>query len=164
MKKIILSSVLLWILTVTTYAQTTTFILVRHAEKESDGSKDPELKAEGKLRAEKFAALVSKTNIDAIYSTDYKRTRNTVTPLATAKQLSVNTYSSMKVADLEALLTKHRGGTIVLAGHSNTVPEIANALVGEKKFAQFSDDDYGNVLVISVSSVGKDAKVVWLTY
>lgn len=164
MKKLILSSVLLLVIAVTAYAQTTTFILVRHAEKESDGSRDPELKAEGKLRAERFSALISKTNIDAIYSTDYKRTRNTVASLATAKQLSVNTYSSMKAADLEALLAKYRGGTIVLAGHSNTVPEIANALVGEKRFAQFSDDDYGNVLVISVSAIGKDAKVVWLTY
>lgn len=163
MKKTLLSVVLL-LLIGTAYAQTTTFILVRHAEKENDGTRDPELSAEGKLRAEKFSALVSKTAIDAIYSTDYKRTRNTVAPLAALKQLSVTTYASMKAADLEALLAKHRGRTIVLAGHSNTVPEIANALAGEKKFAQFSDDDYGNVLVISVSTVGKDAKVVWLMY
>jgi 2,3-bisphosphoglycerate-dependent phosphoglycerate mutase len=163
MKKILVSLVLI-LVTAITYAQTTTFILVRHAEKESDGTRDPELSAEGKLRAERFAALVSKTNIDAIYSTDFKRTRNTVTPLALAKALRVNTYSSMKAADLEALLAKHTHSTIVLAGHSNTIPEIANALVGEKKFAQFSDDDYGNVLIITVSTVGKDAKVVWLTY
>lgn len=163
MKKI-LFGVLLLLITLTTHAQVTTFILVRHAEKESDGTRDPELSAEGKLRATRLETLLAKTSVDAIYSTDYKRTRHTVTPLATTKQLSVNTYSSMKAADLETLLMKHRGGTLVLAGHSNTVPEIANALVGEKKFAQFSEDDYGNVLIISVSAVGKDAKVVWLTY
>jgi hypothetical protein len=52
----------------------------------------------------------------------------------------------MKATDLESLLTKHAGGTVVIAGHSNTIPEIANALVGEKKFEQFADDDYGNIL------------------
>jgi len=164
MKKLILALLFL-VLVQPVYAQTvTTFILVRHAEKSAEGGSDPELKPEGTKRAESLAALLSKTNIDAVYSTNYKRTRNTVTPLATAKGLTVNTYTSMKAADLEALLTKHAGGTVVLAGHSNTVPEIANALTGEKKFEQFADDDYGNILIISVLQIGKDAKAVWLRY
>lgn len=150
-----------------TFAQTekiTTFILVRHAEKATEGGSDPELKPEGIKRAEAFATLFSKASIDGMYSTNYKRTRNTVTPLATAKGLSVNTYSAMKKAELESLLAKHAGGTIVIVGHSNTIPDIANALIGEKKFEQFADDDYGNIIVISVTVVGKDAKVVWLRY
>lgn len=142
----------------------TTFILVRHAEKASDGTNDPELKPEGAKRAEAFAALFAKADIAAIYSTNYKRTRSTVTPLANAKDITVETYSAMKVAELQGLLTKHEGGTIVIAGHSNTIPEIANALMGEKKLEQFGDDDYGNILVISVTSVGKNAKLVWLRY
>jgi 2,3-bisphosphoglycerate-dependent phosphoglycerate mutase len=164
MKKIIIGLLLLMVVQAA-YAQTiTTFILVRHAEKVIESGSDPELKPEGVKRAESFVGLFTKASIDAIYSTNYKRTRNTVAPLANAKGLTVNTYSSMKAADLESLLTKHAGGTIVIAGHSNTIPEIANALVGEKKFEQFADDDYGNILVISVTSVGKDAKVVWLRY
>jgi broad specificity phosphatase PhoE len=147
------------------YAQTvTTFILVRHAEKAAESSSDPDLRAEGTKRAELLAALLSKASVDAVYSTNFKRTRNTVTPLATAKSLTVNTYNSMKAADLEALLTKHKGGTIVIAGHSNTIPEIANVLIGENKFDQFADDDYGNILVISVQQIGRESKVVWLRY
>lgn len=142
----------------------TTFILIRHAEKAAEGGSDPELKSEGLKRAEAFAVLFAKTSVDAIYSTDYKRTRSTVTPLANNKNLPINTYASMKAVDLEKLLTKHAGGTIVIAGHSNTIPDIANALTGEKKFTQFTDDDYGNILIISVQQVGKDAKVVWLRY
>lgn len=164
MKKLIIGLLFLTVIQVG-YAQTiTTFILVRHAEKAVEGGNDPELKPEGVKRAESFAALFMKASIDAVYSTNYKRTRNTVTPLANSKSLAVNIYSSMKAMDLEGLLTKHAGGTIVMAGHSNTIPGIANALVGEKKFEQFSDDDYGNVLVISVATVGKDAKVLWLRY
>jgi len=164
MKKLIIG-VLLLIVTQVGYAQTiTTFILIRHAEKATQGGSDPELKPEGVKRAESFASLFSKASVDAIYSTNFKRTRNTVTPLANAKGLALNAYTSMKAADLESLLTKHAGGTIVIAGHSNTIPEIANALIGEKKFKQFGDDDYGNIIVITVQQMGKDAKVLWMRY
>ena len=40
------------------------------------------------------------------------------------------------------------GGTIVISGHSNTTPVLANLLLGEEKFKQFEDDDYGNLLII----------------
>jgi broad specificity phosphatase PhoE len=164
MKKIIIGLLLVIVVQVGFAQSVTTFILVRHAEKSTEGGSDPELKPEGVKRAESFAALFTKASVDAIYSTNYKRTRNTVTPLANAKGLTVNTYSSMKAADLEGLLSKHAGGTVVIAGHSNTIPEIANALVGEKKFEQFTDDDYGNILVFTVTTVGRDAKVLWLRY
>lgn len=164
MKKLLVVALFLIIIQ-TGYAQTvTTFILVRHAEKSVEGGRDPELSSEGAHRAEALAALFAKTSVDAVYATDYKRTRNTVGPLAQARNLTVNTYASMKATDLERLLTQHAGGTIVMAGHSNTIPGIANTLVGEKKFEQFSEDDYGNILVISVTSVGKVAKVLWLRY
>jgi 2,3-bisphosphoglycerate-dependent phosphoglycerate mutase len=164
MKKLIIGLLFLTVVQFT-YAQSlTTFVLIRHAEKSTEGGNDPELKPEGVKRAASFAALFNKASVDAIYSTNYKRTWNTVAPLASAKGIAVNMYSTMKAIDLERLLTKHTGGTIVIAGHSNTIPEIANALIGEKKFEQFADDDYGNILVISVTAVGKDAKVVWLRY
>lgn len=147
------------------YAQAiTTFILVRHAEKAAEGGSDPELKPEGVKRAESLTALFEKTDITAVYSTDFKRTKSTVAPLAAAKGLTVNTYSSMKTPDLEKLVAAHAGGTIVISGHSNTIPDIANALMGDKKFTQFADADYGNILIISLTAVGKDAKVVWLRY
>ncbi len=163
MKKIIF---VILFLTVTgiVQAQITTFVLVRHGEKANENPRDPELSEAGKQRAEKFAALFAKAKVDAVLSTNYKRTRNTVMPLAVAHGLTVETYSAMKQSELEALQKKYTGGTIILAGHSNTIPVIANALVGENRFEQFDDADYGNVLIIAVTSVGKDAQVVWLRY
>jgi 2,3-bisphosphoglycerate-dependent phosphoglycerate mutase len=166
MKRIIIG-VLLLIVFQTGYAQTeeiTTFILVRHAEKASDGTSDPDLKPEGKQRADALAAMLSKASVDAVYSTNYKRTRNTVASLAAVKNLTVNTYNTMDAIALEKLLQQHSGGTIVIAGHSNTIPEIANALIREKKLEQFGDDDYGNILIISVIAIGKNAKVTWLRF
>ena len=59
----------------------TTLILVRHAEKVDD-SRDPELSDMGKQRAEKLAQVLGSQSIDAIYSTDYIRTKDTCAPVS----------------------------------------------------------------------------------
>jgi len=140
----------------------TTFILVRHAEKDDDGTKDPGLKQEGIARAERLAAMLSEVKVDAIYSTPYKRTRNTAQPLATAKKLDVQSYEPMKPEAIDKMLADHRGGTVVVVGHSNTIPWTASQLAGES-FKDFADADYNNLMIVSVVEKRK-AKVTWLKY
>ncbi|MBX2896120.1 MAG: histidine phosphatase family protein [Cyclobacteriaceae bacterium] len=142
----------------------TTVILVRHAEKETDDPKDPELSESGKQRAQRLAEVLKEIKVDAIYSTPYKRTRYTVAPLAEAKGLSVSTYDPSKKEEIDQLLQKFAGGTIVVAGHSNTVPDFANYLTGKTDFQNFDDSDYDNLLIVNVIERGKSAKAVWLTY
>lgn len=152
-------------LSVVADAQTiTTVILVRHAEKGTDDPKDPELSEAGKERAQHLAQVLKEIKVDAIYSTPYKRTRNTVTPLAEAKGISVLNYDPSKKEEIDMLLQKFAGGTIVIAGHSNTVPGLANYLTGKTEFQNFDDSDYDNLMVVTVVERGKNAKVVWLTY
>ncbi len=147
------------------YAQeTTTIILVRHAEKMSDGSKDPELSEAGKSRAMALTKLLKEVKVDAIYSTGFKRTQNTVAPLAVAKDISVITYDAMKAEQIDEILRKFPGGTVVICGHSNTTPAIANILTGkEKEYKDFDDTDYDNILIVNLTERGK-SKVTWLTY
>ena len=145
-------------------AQPTTFILVRHAEKGNDGTKDPDLTDAGSQRAQVLANMLKKTQVDAIYSTAYKRTRNTVTPLATAKGLIVLPYEAFKTDEIDQILKKHTGGTVVIAGHSNNIPWIANYLTGKETYKDFEDSDYENLLIVTVVEKGKNAKVVWLSY
>lgn len=142
----------------------TTVILVRHAEKGTDDPKDPELSEAGKQRAQRLAEVLKEIKVDAIYSTPYKRTRNTVAPLAEAKGLSIVTYDPSKKDEIDLLLQKFAGGTIVVAGHSNTVPGFANYLTGKTEFQNFDDSDYDNLLIVNVMERGKSAKAVWLTY
>jgi broad specificity phosphatase PhoE len=135
----------------------TTFILVRHAEKESAGTdqmmaKDPPLSKAGQERAQSLVRLLEKQRVDAIYSTNYNRTKNTVKPVADAKGIAVQTYESLKV---DELIEKHKGGTVLICGHSNTVPGFANTLLGKKTFENFDDSDYGNFIIITVSSEGR---------
>lgn len=152
-------------LSVVADAQTiTTVILVRHAEKGTDDPKDPELSEAGKQRAQHLAQVLKEIKVDAIYSTPYKRTRNTVAPLAEAKGVSVLNYDPAKKEEVDQMLQKFAGGTIVIAGHSNTMPGLANYLTGKTEFQNFDDNDYDNLMVVTVVEKGKNAKVVWLTY
>ena len=143
----------------------TTFILIRHAEKGDDGTKDPDLSEAGKQRAGSLVKLLKETKIDAIYSTAYKRTRNTVAPLAQSKNLSLRSYDATRMEEVDAILKEFKGGTIVLCGHSNTTPATANYLTGNKdELKAFDDGDYDNVLIVDVLERGIVSKVVWLSY
>lgn len=164
MKKILLVLILAVIAFQGSAQTITTFILVRHAEKGSDGTDDPDLKPEGLERAAKFAALFKNTSVDAVYSTRYKRTKNTVAPLAKQKGLDVQVYDAAKPEVIDAIITQYAGGTVVIGGHSNTIPQIANLLTGKDEYKTFPDADYGNILIISLLERGKTAEVTWLSY
>ncbi|MBI3218407.1 MAG: histidine phosphatase family protein [Bacteroidetes bacterium] len=142
----------------------TTFILVRHAEKMADGSKDPELSEAGKKRAEALSVLLAQTKLDAIYSTKFKRTEMTATPLAKSLSLSIQNYDGAKMEEIDAMLQKHAGGTVLVVGHSNTTPAIVNYLTGKSEYKNFDDADYGNLIIVSVVEKGKQVKVTWLRY
>lgn len=147
----------------------TTFILIRHAEKEgqnamASSNKDPKLSVEGLKRAEKLVTLFTNSEISAIYSTPFIRTKSTVEPLAQSKSLSVLEYTPQKLDQIDKMLSDHSGKTIVVCGHSNTIPKIANYLTRSERFKDFDDSDYGNILIVTVSSDQKNSTVTWLRY
>lgn len=143
----------------------TTFILVRHAEKDlTQSTSDPDLSEEGKQRASRLVTMLQSTDVEVIYSTDFKRTKQTVEPVATARSLPVNTYDSRKTEEIDTMLYKHAGKTILVSGHSNTIPQFVNYLIGAEKYKPMGDGEYGNIIVVTVSERGKSANVVWLRY
>lgn len=142
----------------------TTFILVRHAEKVADGSKDPELSEVGKARAQRLADLLHKQEIAAIYSTNYKRTMNTVTPLAEKLGLKIQSYEPFKEEAIVNMLEAHKGKTIVVVGHSNNVPWTANLLLGTKQFGDYEESYYENVLIVNVLEKGVYATTLQIKY
>ncbi len=142
----------------------TTFILVRHAEKADDGTRNPPLNEDGKNRAQNLASLLENQEISALYSTPYKRTRDTVRPLAEIKGLETMEYEPRAGEDwLAKLYADHSNGTVVIVGHSNTIPSIANKLLGGETFSQFDEKEYNNLIVIVGTEVGK-GKLVRLSF
>lgn len=144
-------------------AQTTTIILVRHAEKRFDEAGDPDLTSEGKIRAQELARVLQFTSVDAIYSTPFKRTQQTVEPLAEDNDLEIQTYNPFKLNQIIELIDKHKGQTLVFSGHSNTTPVILNKLTGKDTYRQLDDGDYDNLYIVSYQ--GKEnATVTVLEY
>lgn len=105
------------------------FVVVRHAEKADNGA-DPELSADGHARTAKLAARLAGEPLVAIYTTDLHRTRQTVAPVAVARGLQPVLYDPREPAGsfIARLRATHRDGTVLVAGHSNTVPAIVAAL------------------------------------
>lgn len=141
----------------------TTFVLIRHAEKANDGTRDPGLTAEGEARAERLKELFKNADISAIYSTGYKRTRSTVAPLAASASIEVQEYNPRGTEFLKDIIKNHAGGTIIISGHSNTTPFVANALLGEQKFKQLDESEYNKIYVVTISEIGKGT-VTMLNY
>ena len=138
----------------------TTFILVRHAEKAVDGTKNPDLTKEGQVRAKKLMSLFQNADVGAIYSTDYKRTQQTVQPLADHLNLKIQSYDPRNKEFLKSIAKPQKGKIVVISGHSNTIPFLVNELIGEEKFKQLDDSEYDKIFVVSLRKLGKGSITV----
>jgi broad specificity phosphatase PhoE len=113
------------------HAQVTTVLVVRHAEKATTGGKDPHLSPAGKLRAKDLAHAAGAAGVTAIYATHFQRTQETVAPLAAALGLTPIVKNADLTEELvEEIKTTRRGQTVLVCGHSDTVPEIVKRLSG----------------------------------
>jgi len=146
---------------------TTVVVLARHAEKDLSSIQDPPLSAEGEQRAEKLAQMFGRGKgvgrIDAIYVSDARRTQQTAAPLAErlGKQPIV-----VPAADTKALASRviheHEGGTVLIVGHRDTVPELIHEL-GDIDVPPIADDEYDTLYVLSIPSFGH-ATVLRMAY
>lgn len=134
----------------------TTFIVVRHAEKATHPPEDPGLDEDGKARAQSLAKALAELPLKAIYSTPTRRTRETAAPLAAERALEVRDYDpELPATELATLLhIRHAGDTILLVGHSNTVPDIVTALCA-CPVEPLSEDEYGDLFRVRIASGGE---------
>jgi len=127
-----------------------TLYLVRHAEKQLDGSRDPILTEAGKNRSQLLAGWFRNKNIKDIWSSDYKRTRDTAKPLLSQLELELSIYDPGNQAALvEKLL--HKQHTALIVGHSNTIPELARLLC-DCLIADMEESEHDRLIVISVDN------------
>ena len=143
-----------------------TIILIRHAEKDTSESADqmnPPLSDTGKTRAERLVKRVGKFRPGAVYSTDYRRTRETVEPLAKKRGKSVQIYDASKPRDLVDAIMKSETKRFVIVGHSNTIPALANLLIGKELFKNLEDSEYTVIWVVRIRD-GKFSKLEIIDY
>jgi 2,3-bisphosphoglycerate-dependent phosphoglycerate mutase len=142
----------------------TTIIVIRHAEKVIDpNNPDVDLSPAGQARAQELVRVFGDAGINAIYATQFKRTQQTVKPLADKLGLPVYQVNSKDTGDLVTQIRAQNSGQVVLvAGHNNTVPDIVAAL-GGPTFPIIPETEFDNLYIVTVYRTGK-AKVVKLKY
>lgn len=145
-----------------TLADPTTVILVRHAEK--DYGHDPNLTEQGRERAKRLAFMLENIDIDAIYSTNTRRTRQTAEPTALAKNLEIKPYTMFDVDVLaRIILKKHKGETVLVVGHSNTTPALATLLADPQLYDRFNELDYTNMYIVTLAN-GHEPRVLKMRF
>lgn len=136
-------------------ATTTTFVIVRHAEKGVDDPKDPSLSEIGQARAQRASERLADERVTATYATRYRRTQMTAAKTAQTHGLEVTTYDAAQPAtDFAAQLRRtHSTGVVLVVGHSNTVADIAGALCA-CTVAPVREDEYDRWIEIRVGRNG----------
>jgi broad specificity phosphatase PhoE len=131
------------------------FIVVRHGEKATDNPEDPALSPAGQARATRLAVLLADEPITTVYATEFRRTQQTAKPTADQHRVPVTHYFSKgPIAELAAQwLRRHRQGTVLIVGHSNTVPEIVAALSGQN-VEPISDHQFNRLFRVDIGSDG----------
>ena len=122
-----------------------TYYLVRHAEK-VDESRDPPLSEPGLARANALKDSLMGAGIDQLYATSYLRTQQTVQPLAQVLGKEVTIYDAGKTYEFVQEIKKTDNLNLVIAGHSNTIPEMILYLTGDT--VQIGHDDYNQLFLV----------------
>ncbi|MGM0524693.1 MAG: histidine phosphatase family protein [Pseudomonadota bacterium] len=147
MRKLFFILMLISLLPSVAIADSYTLYFTRHMEK-TDEKTDPELSLIGQQRARLLAQTLKNSNIEVIFSTQFKRTRLTAEPLAKYLNVSVENYPSK---DLEGIVTSIKAlqKNALIVGHSNTVSELVKAAGGSAKVLK--KDDYGDLFQVVIS-------------
>jgi broad specificity phosphatase PhoE len=135
-------------------ASTTTIIVMRHAEKAALPAEDPPLSMAGEGRAQELAHVLGEAaaefRIQGIFVSEFRRTQDTVRPLANRLGVPVIVVPAADVSLVaDRALDEYRGGRVLIVGHSNTVPEIVEKLSGQK-VPPMAESEYGIVYVVSL--------------
>jgi broad specificity phosphatase PhoE len=152
----------------------TTVFLARHAERAEEPRTDPLLTEQGVARSQALARLLSTAGIKAIFTSQFSRTKLTAEPLAnklgitpTALSLKISPTNPRQIAEESTKETvdkilSHAGGSVLVVGHSNSIPDVIKMLGGDVAPA-IDEKKFDDLFVVTVFSKGK-AKVAHLKY
>src|SRR6266566_4699709 len=123
-------------------------VIVRHAEKATNGGKDPDLSSAGRARADSLARILKDSEIMAIFTSEFKRTQETAMPTATLIGVTATVVPAKDTAGLVAKLHQLNGNALVV-GHGDTIPNIIKAL-GINSPINIPDEDYSELLIVTL--------------
>jgi broad specificity phosphatase PhoE len=150
---------LLFVIWVWGTANSTTVIVIRHAEKDGGNQVDPKLSAAGAERAQRLARMFGAVDVpgrlDAIYVTNTLRSRLTAAPLAERLSLPLSVAAGTDATALaQRVLREHGGGRVLIVAHLDTLPAIVSSLSGIDDIPKVDAEDYGIIYIVTVPRIG----------
>lgn len=133
-------------------------VVVRHAEK-ADSSRDPALSESGLARARALGSVFASAPPTHVFVTPLRRTRETaagfdVEPVVVPLDQGTEFHVKQTVDAVRALPER---ATVLVVGHSNTVPAIVRSLGGAA--ADIPDCEYDRLTVIDLRAAATAATV-----
>ncbi len=139
-----------------------TVLVIRHAEREKEPADDPVLAEAGKERARELVRVLGGSGVDGLYASETTRARETLQPLADSLSLVIETGNIDDPVGLARKAIARGGSVSVIAGHSDTVLPIIEAL-GVLHHPEFGAITYDDLFVVTIPSSGP-ATVLRLKY
>jgi broad specificity phosphatase PhoE len=137
------------------------FFFIRHAEKVKKGEEDPALTKIGEKRANYWAEVFKNTEFAAVYSTQTKRTLSTALPTANKSELTPIIYKTESI-DLKQLAEKYAGKNVLIVGHSNTIPDLVNYLLGDDRVGEIGEFNNSNLYIVRYSPEYSDLVLLYI--
>lgn len=126
--------------------------IVRHAEKKSPTMDKSTLSAAGLKRAQALKRVMTDVPLEAVYCTEYERTRQTAAPTAAAHGLKPIETDSEDIKGLAKTLKKlPTSEDVLVVGHSDTIPDLLVEL-GVSTKAAIGSQDFDNLFVVRLGS------------
>jgi len=133
-----------------------TVVLVRHAEKAAAPPDDPVLSDSGKRRAQALDAVLASAPVTALYASEATRTQLTLKPIADRLHLNINhTFTAAQPRELAQAILKGKDRVVVVASHSNRLPQIIQALGGGAVPPIEDAWEFDNLYVVTIYAPGK---------
>jgi broad specificity phosphatase PhoE len=143
----------------------TTLIFVRHAEAGAGDPRNPSLTPAGEQRAQALLKSLSDAGVTAVYTSEYARTQQTGAPVAaavgvTAVTVPVNsapgaamparsTLEARSKELIDRILREQAGRTVLVVGHSNTIPILVKLASG-KAVDAIAETEFDRMYVVTI--------------
>ena len=142
-------------------------VLVRHADIAGPSGTNPHLSPAGTQRANELARFVKALTalggaVGGLFASEFRRTQETLQPLSTAAGVPVTVINASQVANLVTSILAVVGGIVVVAGHSDTVPDIIHGL-GVSGALSISESQFNRLFLVTGAGTGT-AQLVELRY
>jgi len=156
---LMLATVVLWLPLSEVSAQgVRNVVLVRHAEKAVTPPNDPELDALGIARAQALADVLEDLDVSHVITSQYRRTVATAEPLisrtgASHQQIPAGLSDEALQAVVDAVDSRPAGESVLIVGHSNTIPSLVAAL-GGTRYPDLEEHEYDSIFLLQIDSEG----------